>query len=131
MLRYMLDTDTISYAMRGIGRVADRLRKLRPSAVCISALTLAELRYGAEKRRSRKLTADIDTIAGALIVAPFDRLAAERFGVVAAHLASHGTPIGALDALIASHALSLRVAIVTNNVRHYAAVPGLRVENWT
>ena len=130
MPRLMLDTDTVSFALRGQGRVAARLLETRPSDVCISSITLAELRYGAQLRRSRKLHGLIDAFTREVDVSPFDREAADRFGEVAAALAKRGTPIGGLDTLIAAHALALGVAVVTNNVKHFAGVPGLRVENW-
>ncbi|MBI2920097.1 MAG: PIN domain-containing protein [Planctomycetes bacterium] len=126
----MLDTDTVSFAMRGQGRVAARVLEHRPSQLCISAITLAELRFGAEKRRSRKLHRLIDTFVEAVAALPLDQHAADRFGVVAASLARRGEPIGAFDTLMAAHALSLGLVFVTNNVRHFARVAGRRTENW-
>jgi tRNA(fMet)-specific endonuclease VapC len=131
MPRYMLDTDTVSFALRGHGRVGERLLAHRPSDCCISAMTLAELRYGADLRRSRKLHRLIDTFADTIAPIPFDREGADRFGAVAAALARAGTPIGAFDTAIAAHALSLGLTLVTNNVKHFGRVSGLRVENWT
>jgi len=130
MPEYMLDTDTVSFALRGQGGVATRLLEHRPSELCISSITLAELRYGAEKRRSRKLHRLIGTFVEAIAVMSFDQSAAGRFGAVAAALARRGEPIGTLDTLIAAHALSLRLTCVTNNVRHFTRVPGLETENW-
>ncbi len=130
MPEYMLDTDTVSFALRGQGGVATRLLEHRPSELCISSITLAELRYGAEKRRSRKLHRLIGTFVEAIAVMSFDQSAAGRFGAVAAALARRGEPIGTLDTLIAAHALSLRLTFVTNNVRHFTRVPGLATENW-
>jgi hypothetical protein len=74
MPEYMLDTDTVSFALRGRGRVAARLREHRPSELCISSITLAELRYGAEARRSRKLHRLISTFVEAIEVMSFDQL---------------------------------------------------------
>ena len=130
MPEYMLDTDTVSFALRGQGRVAERLLAHRPSQLCISSITLAELRYGAEARRSRKLHRLIGTFVEAVEALSFDQSAAGRFGVVAAALARRGEPIGTLDALIAAHALSLGLTFITNNTRHFARVPGLTIENW-
>lgn len=130
MPRYMLDTDTVSFALRGQGRVGERLLDQRPSDCCISAMTLAELRYGADLKRSRKLHRLIDIFAGTIALLPFDRLAADRFGKVAVALARRGTPIGPFDTAIAAHALSLDLALVTNNVKHFGQVAGLRTENW-
>ncbi len=127
---YMLDTDTVSFALRGQGGVAPRLLEHRPSELCISSITLTELRYGAEARRSRKLHRLISTFVEAVEVMAFDQSAAGRFGVVAGTLARRGAPIGTLDTLIAAHALSLRLTLVTNNIRHFTRVAGLATENW-
>jgi tRNA(fMet)-specific endonuclease VapC len=130
MPEYMLDTDTVSFALRGHGRVATRLLEHRPSQLCISSITLAELRFGAETRRSRQLHRLIGTFVESMEVAPFDHRAADRFATVAASLARRGTPIGTFDALMAAHALSLGLTFVTNNTRHFSRVPGLSTENW-
>lgn len=130
MLRFMLDTDTVSFALRGEGRVAARILEHRPSELCVSSLTLAELRYGAGLRRSKKLHGLIDAFTSSIAVAPFDRVAADRFGTVAAGLARRGTPIGSMDTLIAAHALVLGLIVVTNNSQHFGQVPGLKTENW-
>jgi tRNA(fMet)-specific endonuclease VapC len=130
MLGFMLDTDTVSYALRGLRDVPARLLEHRPSELCMSAITLAELRYGADCRRSRRLHALIDTFAATVPAVPFDQTAALQFGRVAATLAQQGKPIGPLDTLIAAHALALNVTLVTNNLRHFTQVRGLRTENW-
>ena len=130
MLRFMLDTDTVSLALRGEGRVAGRILDHRPSELCLSSLTLAELRYGADMRRSKKLHSLIDAFTSAIAVAPLDRAAADRSGTVAAGLARRGTPIGGVDTLIAAHALMLGLTVVTNNSKHFGKVPGLKTENW-
>ena len=130
MPAYMLDTDTVSFALRGQGRVAARVLEHRPSELRISSITLAELRYGAEARRSRKLHRLISTFVEPIEVVSFDQSAAGRFAGVAAALARRGEPIGTFDTLIAAHALSLRLTFVTNNTRHFRRVPGLATENW-
>ena len=130
MPRYMLDTDTVSFALRGQGRVAARLLEHRPSELCVSSITLAELRYGAERRRSRRLHRLISTFVDAIEIMPFDQSAASRFATVAAALARRGEPIGTFDTLMAAHALSQRLTLVTNNTRHFARVTGLATENW-
>ena len=91
---------------------------------------LAELRFGAEARRSRKLHGLISTFVEAVAVAPFDQPAADRFAAVAASLARRGEPIGTFDTLIAAHALSLGATFVTNNAKHFERVVGLKTENW-
>ena len=130
MPKYMLDTDTVSFALRGRGAVSSRLLEHRPSEICISSITLAELRFGAEARRSRKLHRLIDTFVGSVAVIPFDQRAADRFAPVATALARRGEPIGTFDTLLAAHALSQGLTLVTNNVKHFQRVEGLKTENW-
>jgi len=130
MPQYMLDTDTVSFALRGHGRVAARLLEHRPSQLCVSSITLAELRFGAEARRSRKLHRLIGSFVEAVAVVPFDQPAANRFATVAASLARRGEPIGTFDTLMAAHALSLGLTFVTNNAKHFGRVAGLQTENW-
>ena len=130
MAAYMLDTDTVSFALRGQGRVAKRLLEHRPSEVCVSSLTLAELRYGADVRRSRRLHRLIDAFVDPIDVMGFDRDAAGRFGALGALLARRRAPIGSLGTLIAAHALALGLILVTNNEKHFSRVPGLTVETW-
>ena len=130
MLRYMLDADTVSYAIRGAGQVAARLLDRQPSELCISSITLAELRFGAEAKRSERLRRAIRAFVADVRVLPFDASAADRFGLVGTALARRGEPIGTFDTLVAAHALSLGLTVVTNNTKHYSRVPGLAVENW-
>ena len=130
MPNYMLDTDTVSFALRGYGRVGSRLLEHRPSELCMSSITLAELRFGAETRRSRKLHNLINTVTESIAVVHFDNIAADYFGTVAVSLARRGVPIGTFDTLIAAHALSLGLIFVTNNAKHFTRVVELKTENW-
>jgi tRNA(fMet)-specific endonuclease VapC len=129
-VKYLLDTDSVSYALRGQGEVGARIRGCNPSDLRISAITLAELRYGADRKGSRKLHGLIDTFTSAIEVVSFDEVAAAEFGRIGSILAERGTPIGEFDVLIAAHAVVLRCTLVTNNMRHFSKVPGLSVENW-
>jgi len=128
--RFMLGTDTVSFVLRGQGDAAAQLTAHAPSAVCLSAISLSELRFGTDKRRSKRLHRLIDIFTDTIDVLPFDALAATSFGRVCASLASKGTPIGTLDTLIAAHALSLNLTLVTNNTKHFKQVPGLKTQNW-
>jgi tRNA(fMet)-specific endonuclease VapC len=130
MPEYMLDTDTVSFALRGQGRVAARLLEHRPSQLCISSIALAELRFGAEARRSQRLHRIISTFVESVEVVAFDQRAADRFATVATSLARRGTPIGSFDTLMAAHALSLGLTFVTNNTHHFSRIAGLNTENW-
>jgi tRNA(fMet)-specific endonuclease VapC len=130
MPRYMLDADTVSCALRGQGNVATRLLEHPPSDLCISAITLAELTFGAEPKRSPRIRRAIRAFTKDIAVVSFDEASAERFAVVAAALATRGRPIGVYDTLVAAQALCLGLTVVTNNTRHFGRVPGLTVENW-
>ena len=126
----MLDTDSVSYALRGEGSVGAQILQHRPSELCISSITVAELRYGASRRNSAKLHQMIDAFISNVAVMPFDEVCAARFGELASDLAAQGLPIGQFDALIAAHALTLKLTLVTNNTKHFARVHGLNVVNW-
>lgn len=126
----MLDTDTVSFVLRGQGNAGVNLTARAPSQVCISAISLSELRFGADKRRSKRLHRLIDTFTATVEVLSFDASAADAFGGLCAALEAKGTPIGVLDTLIAAHALSLNLTLVTNNSKHFTRVRGLRTENW-
>ncbi|MBI4863774.1 MAG: PIN domain-containing protein [Candidatus Riflebacteria bacterium] len=127
---FMLDTDTVSHAMRGLSNVAGRLVQYGRARVCISSLTLAELRFGASRRKSKRIHALIDAFTSDVDVLAFDAAAAGRFGVVATALADAGNPIGLMDTLIAAHALDQNLTLVTQNTKHFGRVPGLNVVNW-
>jgi tRNA(fMet)-specific endonuclease VapC len=126
----MLDADTVSYALRGQGQVAERLLERRPSDLCISAITLAELKFGAELKRSARIGRAIRSFTKDVAVVSFDDASAERFAVVASALATRGKPIGLYDTLVAAQALAMGLTVVTHNVRHFSRVPGLAVEDW-
>ena len=129
-LQFMLDTDSVSFALRGQGGVGAQILARRPSELCLSSITVAELRYGASRRSSDKLHQLIDAFTSNVAVMPFDDECAARFGEIAGELAAGGVPIGHFDALIAAHAISLEVTLVTNNTKHFSRVRGLNVVNW-
>ena len=130
MPSFMLDTDTVSFALRGHGRVGEQILERRPSDLCVSSITLAELRYGADLKRSRRLHDLIGAFVHSVAVLPFDEAAAESFGALAATLRGRGAAIGGFDTLIAAHALAASVTLVTGNVRHFGRVPGLTIVTW-
>ncbi len=95
-----------------------------------SIIVAAELRYGAAKRQSPRLTAQIEAILGALAAEPFDSPADRVYGELRADLERSGRLIGAHDLLIAAQALALGRVLVTDNEREFARVPNLDIENW-
>ena len=129
-MSYLLDTDSVSFALRGQGRVAERLLEKGRSEIRISSITVAELRFGASAKQSKKLHALIDDFLADVEAMPFDVAAATEYGPIAAQLAAAGLPIGMADAMLAGHAKSLGFVMVTRNVKHFRRVRGLVVENW-
>ena len=129
-MNYLLDTDTISYFLRDEGLVGEKIRTHKPSEIAVSAITIAELRFGADKRKSNRIHLLIDTVGRTFRVLPFDEQAAQRFGVVAANLERSGQEIGSLDCMIAAHALSQGLTLVTRNVVHFKRIRGLKMQNW-
>jgi tRNA(fMet)-specific endonuclease VapC len=130
-MRYLLDTNIIANLVRNPkGDVAERIRALGETAVCTSIIVAAEVRYGAAKKRSPRLAAQIEAILAALDVLPFEAPADATYGLLRARLARAGQPICANDLLIAAHALTLGHALVTANDREFARIADLRRENW-
>ena len=129
----MLDTNIVSFAMRSRPQaVLDRLAASRPDEVCISAVTLAELCFGAARSSaSRRYGNLIDRFVDRVRSMPFDAAAATSYGRVRAALEASGSRIGDLDMLIAGHALSLQTTLVTNNRAEFDRVAGLGVEDWS
>lgn len=129
-MRFLLDTDTISFALRGEGGVAEQLRHRSPSEVCTSSIVAGELELGVARRGSRKLRRGLDGLYSGLEVLPYDVEAARRYGRLAAALLDQGVPIGLEDTMVAAHALARGLTLVTHNRRHFERVKGLRIEDW-
>jgi len=130
-MRYLLDTNIISELVRNPqGRVAQRVREVGDAQVCTSIIVAAELRYGATKRGSRRLSAQLEKVLGALDVLPFEAPADAAYGMLRARLERFGRPIGGNDLLIAAQVLALGYAIVTDNEREFARIDDLPCENW-
>jgi len=99
--------------------------------MCISSVTLMELIYGAEKStRPERNLLDVEGLAARLDVMSYDEIAATHSGQLRAELGKAGTPIGPYDQMIAGHARSRGLILVTNNTREFERVPGLRLDNW-
>ena len=131
-MMYMLDTNICIYAIKNKpDLVLQRLKNNLQHGLCISAITLAELQHGVEKSaHPEKNTAALLQFLSILTVLPFDDLAAVEYGKICADLQRKGTPIGTMDMLIAAHARAEHMVLVTNNVREFARVSGLEIENW-
>ena len=130
-MRYLLDTNIVSDLVRNPqGKVAQRIRKVGETQVCTSIIVAAELRYGAAKKGSPRLAAQLETVLGALEVLPLEPPVDATYGSLRTRLEQAGTPIGANDLLIAAHALALGYTIITDNEREFARVEDLQLQNW-
>ena len=130
-MRYLLDTNIVSDLVRNPqGKVADRIRKVGEAQVCTSIIVAAELRYGAEKKASPRLSSQLESVLGALEVLPLETPADIAYGKLRTSLERAGTPIGANDLLIAAQGLALGYTVVTDNDKEFTRVQNLCCENW-
>lgn len=132
MALYLLDTDICSYVIRNRPPQArERMNAVPLEEQAMSVVTYAELLYGVKRSSSARVNRQVvDAFVRHLTVIPWDAAAAEHYGDLRATLEKRGTPIGAMDLMIAAHARSLGAIMVTHNRRHFDKVPGLKVENW-
>jgi tRNA(fMet)-specific endonuclease VapC len=130
-MRYLLDTNIVSDLIRNPqGRVAEHIRRVGEAQICTSIVVAAELRYGAAKKGSPRLTAQLETVLGGLDVLPLEAPADAAYGLIRTRLEQAGTPIGGNDMLIAAQAVALGYTIVTDNEGEFARIDGLPRENW-
>jgi tRNA(fMet)-specific endonuclease VapC len=128
---YMLDTNIVSSFIRQPGgRARAQLSAAGESSVCISAVVASELRFGAARRKSERLTRQIEDVLTRLLVVAYDDLASTVYGKMRTLLEERGTLIGSNDLFIAAHARSLDLTLVTDNTREFSRVDGLKLENW-
>lgn len=131
MMKYMLDTNICIYVMNERPAAMKDIFNAKMGQMCISSITLAELHYGAERSHQKAHNhRQIEGFCKHLQVVFFDDASAEYYGPVRAELLKAGQPIGANDMLIAAHAKSLGLTLVTNNESEFKRVKGLKVENW-
>lgn len=132
-MKYMMDTNICIYAIKNKSEsVIRKILSQNPEDLCISVVTYAELMHGVEKSQAvEKNRIAMSLFLSAITVLDFDGEAAEAYGQIRAELERKGTPIGPMDLLIAGHARSQGLILVTNNTREFARVTGLRIEDWT
>lgn len=130
-MRYLLDTNIVSDLVRNPqGRAAQHIREVGEAQVCTSIIVAAELRYGAHKKASPRLTAQLEAVLGVLDILPFETPADAVYGGLRTRLEQSGKPIGGNDLLIAAHAITLGFTIITDNEREFGRIDGLALENW-
>jgi tRNA(fMet)-specific endonuclease VapC len=128
---WLLDTNTCIYLMRLREPLVTRIRGLGAGSFAVSAVTCAELWYGAAKsHRPQKARAEQDSLLQPFRVLDFDAAAADRYASIKAHLARLGQPIGDRDLMIAAISLANRMGVLTSNTGEFSRVPNLRVEDW-
>lgn len=129
---FLLDTNIVSFALRGGEAVKARLAATPRDKVAISVITEMELRYGlAKKPGATRTKAIVDAFLATMPVDNFPDTIADHYGRLRANLERQGTPLGPLDTIIAAHALALGCTLVTNNVREFNRVRGLRCQDWS
>jgi tRNA(fMet)-specific endonuclease VapC len=131
-MRYMLDTNICSYILKNHpATVKAHFDEVGSDGLSISTVVLAELYYGAARHpKAITIRREIDHFAALLTVIPWDEAAADHYGVIRSVLERQGTPIGAMDMMIAAHARSCKATLVSNNTKHFKKVPGLLTANW-
>lgn len=129
---YLLDTNIISYWMRGDQRLIERIKSVSPGDLSLSAITMAEIYYGIEKSPVKKMArrAKIERICSQLEIYPFDEPAAAKYGPIRAKLEKQGTIISEQDLQIAAIAMANRLCVVTHNTKEFSRIDKLQVEDW-
>ncbi|MEQ8466434.1 PIN domain-containing protein [Coleofasciculus sp. E2-BRE-01] len=128
---YLLDTNIISELVKHPrGQIFTKIQSVGEATICTSIIVACELRFGARKKNSPQLTQNIEAILDSLEILPLTYPVEQYYAEIRTHLEQQGTPIGGNDLLIAAHALSLNLTVITNNVREFSRVPNLKLENW-
>jgi tRNA(fMet)-specific endonuclease VapC len=128
---YLLDTNILSDLVRNPqGRITDQIRAVGEAQIGTSIIVAAELRYGATKKGSPRLTAQLEAVLSRMEILPFEAPADTAYGTIRARLERAGTPIGGNDLLIAAQTIALGHTLVTDNEGEFARIDGLAWENW-
>ena len=130
-MRYLLDTNIISALIRDPqGRITQHIREVGEAQVCTSIIVAAELRYGATKKGSPRLAAQLEAVLSVLEILPFEAPADATYGLLRTRLEKAGQPVGGNDLLIAAQAVALGLTLVTDNENEFGRIEGLACENW-
>jgi tRNA(fMet)-specific endonuclease VapC len=129
----MLDTNICSYILKNHpAAVKQKFEEVGTENICISSIVLAELYYGAAKHpKGVVIRREIDDFVSRLVVLPWDEVVADHYGAIRTALEKAGTLVGAMDMLIAAHAKSCGATLVSNNLREFDRIKGLKTANWT
>jgi tRNA(fMet)-specific endonuclease VapC len=129
---FLLDTNIVSYWMRGDQKIIKKLKKHKPHELSLSTITLAEIFYGIRKSNVKKKERrdKIESICAQLDVFPFDKTAADNYGTIRVFLERKGIPISERDLQIASIAMANNLIVVTHNIKEFERISGLISEDW-
>lgn len=131
-LRYLLDTNTVSFHIRqSSAPLRRRLRAIPASSVALSVVTEMKIRFGLARNPGLKIAPAVEEFLQGITILPLTSDVARRYARVRADLEARGTPIGPLDLMISSHALALGLTLITNDLAEFRRVPGLSCEDWT
>lgn len=130
MTGYMLDTDVSSYIIKRRPAALLDVFEAHAESLCVSVITAAELRFGAEKAARPELTDVVEAYLERVAILDWTDSVTRDYARIRTALERAGKPIGNMDLLIAAHAVSERLTLITNNAKHFAAVPGLKIEAW-
>ena len=131
MSRFMLDTNICIYVInKKPSTVLERFRQEAPGNIALSSISAAELAFGVTKSGSNKNKEALSLFLAPLTLLPFDESVIWHYGAIRTQLEKQGTPIGPMDTMIAAHALSKGLTLVSNNVAEFERVPDLHLENW-
>ena len=130
-LQFLLDTDIVSHLVRyPQGVVRDRIAEVGEETVCVSLLVAAELRFGAARKQSARLTQQVEAVLSVLPILALETPVDTHYAEIRVRLETSGCPIGPNDLIIAAHARALGLTLVTHNLTEFSRVPGLLVQNW-
>lgn len=130
-IRFMLDTDTCGFIIRGGNEKLRKRVRRNAGRLCVSAITAAELRFGVQKKGSPRIADAVGFFLELVDVVPWGEEAASRYAEIRVALESAGVPIGNMDTLIAASALAEGCPVVTHNTDHFGRIPGLAIQDWT
>ena len=131
-MKLLLDTNIVSYWMRGDVVILGQLKRHKPCDLAISSITLAEILYGIKKSpaKKRERQKKINAIVDQLEVLPFDKPVCEHYAKIRTFLEKNGIPISERDLQIAAIAVTNKMSVVTHNTREFSRVPDLEVFDW-
>lgn len=131
MAKYLIDTDIASYAIKGFEKVAENIVAHGKDELYISAITYAELMFGAVRKKSARLKGLVAAFAKRLRMVDFDEVCSELYAEIRADLEKSGTSLDHMDMLIAASAMSTGAILITHNAKHFGRIKGLKVEDWS